>query len=135
MKIIKLLTALLLACNISSASAIISSTTFTETPDKTVVFKDPAAEDASKYFSGNTMFKVWIFKAGSETEMGKIIASLRKDKSVESCERGATTGDYTEMTIVLNKPQNKAWFIEQFKKAGLNHVKINNHPVTETKNM
>jgi hypothetical protein len=108
---------------------------FSETPSKSVIFKDPAAEDAGKYFSGGTTYRMWIFKAGTTGDLEKIIKIFSDDAAVKSCEQGATTGDYSELVLNLKAPENKAWFVALFKKAGLGHVKINNHEAVDTEKL
>jgi hypothetical protein len=60
------------------------------------------------------------------------VTALKSDPAVESVNVGALTGgSYQAITITLKIAQNKAWFINEFKRAGLNTIKINNNPVVE----
>ncbi|MEO6303237.1 MAG: hypothetical protein ABIP51_08690, partial [Bacteroidia bacterium] len=102
---------------------------------KTVCIKNPAAADAGKFFSEVTVVSFEIYKAGSQDEVAKIAASLKKDAAVESVTEGKATGDYQSMTLVLKSAKNKAWFASEFKKAGLNTVRINNNPIVEVDKM
>lgn len=100
-------------------------------PEKTVIFKDPAAADPAKFFSGATVYRMWIHKAGSNEEISKMKGAFEKNKSVQSCDQGTTAGDYIELVLTLKKNTDKAWFVSTFKKAGINHIKINNEPIKE----
>jgi hypothetical protein len=102
-----------------------------DTPPKTVFIKHPAAEDVNRYFSEASMFQLEIYKVGTKEELQKVLTQLRRDKSVESCTEGVVTGDFQAVVVSLKQAQNKAWFINWLKSAGLNHIKINNKALTE----
>jgi hypothetical protein len=136
MKIIK---SLLVACLITVTGTTVSlastAVVYNETPAKTIVIKHPDAADANKFFSKSTMLFFEVYKAGSKEELANIIKALKSDKNVESVTEGNVAGDYQGITIVLKSTKDKAWFATQFKKAGLNHIKINNNPVVEVSKM
>ncbi len=111
------------------------SINFSDIPVKTVCIKNAAAADANKFFSEATVLFFEVYKAGSKDEVAKIIASLKKDAAVESVTEGKLTGDYQSITITLKSAKNKAWFASEFKKAGLNTVRINNNPIVEVDKM
>ena len=133
MKIIKtLLVTFLLSGSAASVSASAKAYgIYNETPSKTICIKNAQAADADKFFSTSTIVMFEVYKAGSKEEVAKIIKSLKLDPNVESVNEGALTGDYQAITITLKSTKDKAWFIKEFKKAGLNHIKINNNPVVE----
>jgi hypothetical protein len=136
MKIIKsLLVACLITVTGTSVSLASTAVAYNETPAKTIVIKHPDAADANKFFSKSTMVFFEVYKAGSKEELAAIIKSLKSDKNVESVTEGNVAGDYQGLTIVLKTTKDKAWFASQFKKAGLNHIKINNNPVVEVSKM
>ena len=111
------------------------SVRFSDIPVKTVCIKNPAAADANKFFSEATVLSFEVYKAGSADEVAKIVSSLKKDDAVESVTEGKSTGDYQQITITLKSAKNKAWFASEFKKAGLNTVRINNNPIVEVDKM
>lgn len=111
------------------------SVNFSDIPVKTVCIKNAAAADVNKFFSQTTMLFFEVYKAGSKEEVAKIIASLKSDAAVESVTEGKLTGDYQSITITLKSAKNKAWFASEFKKAGLNTVRINNNPIVEVEKM
>lgn len=140
MRILKSLSfALLLSGAMISSSAIAVNPAavilYNETPAKTIVIKNMAAEDVNKFFTTNTVFSFEVFKAGTKAEISALIADLQKNSGVESMNMGVTTGDYQAFTLVLKSAQTKQWFIDAFKKAGLNHIKINRRDVTEIEKM
>jgi hypothetical protein len=103
---------------------------YNETPAKTIILKHPMAADANTYFASGTFFHFEVYKPGSSDDVAKIVAALKSDPAVESVSLGALTGgDYQAITLTLKTAQNKAWFISEFKKAGLNTIRINNNPV------
>ena len=112
-----------------------SSIILADIPVKTVCIKNPAAADANKFFSEVTVLSFEVYKAGSKDEVAKIINVLKKDAAVESVTEGTLNGDYQSITITLKSAKNKTWFATQFKKAGLNTVRINNNPIIEVDKM
>jgi hypothetical protein len=139
----KILKALSISCLLGAA--VINSTAvannnsivnnFTEIPVKTVCIKNPNAADVNKFFSETTVLSFEVYKAGSADEIAKIVASLKNNKGVESITEGKLTGDYQSMTLTLKSAKNKAWFAAEFKKAGLNTIRINNNPIVEVEKM
>ena len=118
--------------NSALANTRVNSVYSNETPAKTVIIKHALANDANKFFSSSTVISFEIYKPGTKEELAKIVASLKKDPAVESVNEGVVTGgDYYAMTIVLKSEKNKAWFVAEFKKAGLNTIKMNNNPIVE----
>jgi len=104
--------------------------TYNETPARTIILKHPMAADAGKFFASGTFFSFEVYQPGSAAEVNKIVAALKSDPAVESVSVGALVGNsYQGFTITLKAPQSKGWFISEFKKAGLNTIKINNNPV------
>lgn len=140
MKILKTLSvSFLLGVAVLNSTASLKNTVvsvnFSEIPAKTVCIKHPAAANAAKFFSETTMLSFEVYKAGSADEVAMIVSSLKKDGNVESVTEGKTTGDYQQFTISLKSAKNKAWFASEFKKAGLNTVRINNNPIVEVDKM
>lgn len=139
----KILKALSISCLLGAS--VINSTTvannnsnvtnFTGIPAKTVCIKNPNAADVNKFFSETTVLSFEVYKAGSADEIAKIVASLKNNKGVESVTEGKLTGDYKSMTLTLKSAKNKAWFASEFKKAGLNTIRINNNPIVEVEKM
>jgi hypothetical protein len=133
MKIIK---TLLISCMLTGAAVnanAIKPVTgiYNQTPDKTICIKNPQAANADQFFSSATMLFFEVYKAGTSDEVAKLIKTLSADPNVDSVAEGVLVGDYQGITVVLKSQKNKAWFVSLFKKAGLNHIKINNNPVTE----
>lgn len=132
----KILKTLLVSAMLTGASANViggnlPAAIYSETPVKTIVIKHPDAADANKYFAKSTIVMFEVYKAGSKEDVAKIIKSLQSDSNVESAAVGNLTGDYQAITLTLKGAKDKAWFVSQFKKAGLNHIKINNNQVVE----
>lgn len=115
----------------ASASTINTVINLSEIPAKTVCIKNPSAADVNKFFSATTVLSFEVYKAGSKEEITKIINLLKKDADVESVSEGKLTGDYQSITLTLKSAKNKAWFATEFKKAGLNTIRINNNPIVE----
>ncbi|MDO8999714.1 MAG: hypothetical protein Q7W45_08115 [Bacteroidota bacterium] len=140
MKILKSLSiSLLLGAAIVNSNAFGKNNTsivnFSEIPAKTVCIKNPNAVDVNKFFSETTILSFEIYKPGSKEEITKIINSLKKDAAVETVSEGKLTGDYQSITLTLKSTKNKAWFAAEFKKAGLNTIRINNNPIVEVDKM
>jgi len=135
MKMLKTLSvSLLLTCamvNNVSAISPLSAAYYNETPVKTIVVKHPMANDAGKFFSASKVVFFEIYKPGTKDEKAKIISSLKNNPDVETVTEGAVVGDYHGITIVLKTEKNKQWFVSEFKKAGLNTIKMNNNPIVE----
>lgn len=106
-----------------------------DTPDKTICIKNPDATDTDKYFSSNTVYYFEIFKGGTSDQLDQIIKLLKKDSAVLSCLKNSLNGDFQAITLTLKTLKSKSWFINQFKKAGLNTIKINNNPIVEVEKM
>ncbi len=136
MKILKILSisVLLVATSVSNtvnAKIKTFKLAFIEIPVKTVCIKHPEAADATKYFANATIVSFEIYKAGGAAEIDKIIKLLSADANIESCTAGKITGDFSAITLSLKTAKNKAWFVSQFKKAGLTHIKLNNSAPVE----
>lgn len=136
MKIFKTLSlSLVLSAAMLSAApiqAVLSLGIYNETPARTIILKHPMAADANKFFASGTFFNFEVYQPGSAADLNKIVTALKSDPAVESVNVGALTGgSYQAITITLKIAQNKAWFINEFKRAGLNTIKINNNPVVE----
>jgi hypothetical protein len=111
------------------------SVNFSEIPAKTVCIKNAAAANVDNFFSQVTFLSFEVYKPGSADEVAKIVSNLKKDAAVESVTEGKLTGDYQQITITLKSAKNKTWFASEFKKAGLNTVRINNNPIVEVDKM
>ncbi|MCC6371163.1 MAG: hypothetical protein IT236_09175, partial [Bacteroidia bacterium] len=99
-------------------------------PAKTIVIKHPAANDTKTFFAGSQVYNFEIYKVGTAEDVNKIISSFLNNKDVATCTAGTVTGDFTAITLTLKSNKDKAWFAAQFKKAGLNTIKINQGEVT-----
>lgn len=111
------------------------SVNFSDIPVKTVCIKHAAAANADNFFSQATVLSFEVYKAGSKEDVANIINSLKKANGIESVSEGKLNGDYQGITITLKSAKNKAWFASEFKKAGLNNVRINNNPIVEVDKM
>ncbi|MCW3077304.1 MAG: hypothetical protein JWO32_1913 [Bacteroidetes bacterium] len=133
MKIIKslIVAGMLVTAGANASETAVAEIIFSETPAKTVCIKHPEAADANKYFSTSTVVMFEVYKAGTHGEVAKMIKSLKSDSNVQSVSEGALTGDYQAITLTLKSAKDKSWFISEFKKAGLSHIKINNNPIVE----
>lgn len=129
MKKIKFLTiALFFIGAISSVNAKV----LTEIPVKTAVIKAAGAENTDLFFSTTKVVAIHVFKAGTTEDLNALVAKLKESGSVEQVILGKTTGDYTNINITLKEIKNKSFWIELFKSAGMDHVKINNKEAIET---
>ena len=117
------------------ANNTVVSVNFSEIPVKTVCIKHAAASNADNFFAQATFLSFEVYKPGSKEELANIISSLKKANGVESVTEGKLNGDYQAITITLKSTKNKAWFASEFKKAGLNTVRINNNPIVEVDKM
>jgi hypothetical protein len=133
MKIVKLLSITLLlslATYSASAQAGVALTGLSaETPAKTVFFKHPDAADVNKFFSEGKTYMFEVYKIGTKEDLAKVIKSLSSDAAVENVKEGIVTGDFQAILMTLKTTKDKAWFKEQFRKAGLKTIKINNNPI------
>ena len=135
MKTIKLKFALLIVLFFNlfaSAQNAPSQAPTNQMPANTICIKDMGADDANTYFSNSQVYNFEIYKV---TDINKVLESIRKDKNIEGCLGGKVIGDYTQVMISLSSKQNKAWFIAQFKKAGLNTIRINHQEVKTVEKM
>jgi hypothetical protein len=122
----------LLAIGIATAQTPQAQAAITyEMPLKTVIIKDPAANEAAEYFSTVTMLKFWIYKAGTTDDVKKMSAVFTGDPAVKQFSEGTTNGDYKEFTLELKSPKNKEWFVEKLRKAGCLYIKVNQREVAE----
>jgi hypothetical protein len=131
---------LLLAGSMVSSAALtvnpsVESVFNTDYPAKTIVIKNMAAEDINKYFSTGTIFNFEVYKVGSKADIDGLIALFQKDGAVESLNMGTTTADFQAFTLVLKSAKDKQWFINAFKKAGLNTIKVNRNAVVEVEKL
>ncbi len=101
-----------------------------ELPAKTICIKHPLASDPVKFFSTGTSFHFEVFKPGTKADLMSIIDKLKKVEGVENCLPGNVNGDYYSVELTLKSAKDKAWFINAFKAAGLDHIKINNSEPT-----
>ena len=116
-----------------ASEAMVIEHIFLNYPAKTIVIKNMAADDTKTFFSTSQVYNFEVYQAGKD--MPAIIASLLSDKSVANCIAGTVVGDFTSVTLVLKTNKDKAWFISQFKKAGLNTIKINQKEVQNVDKM
>lgn len=135
MKIFKTLAVSLLFAGAFSSSALQAKVTpvavnYSDFPAKTVFIKHPSADNADQYFAGATLIHFEVYKVGSKADIDRVISAF-KDENVESATVGALTGDYQAFDLVLKAGKGKAWFVSKLKRAGLNTIHINNHPVVE----
>lgn len=135
MKILRIVALGLFVLSVSVSPAINVARTslvkYSETPAKTVFIKHPDAADANSFFSKNTSLMFYVFKAGSADEVNKMIETIKKNKNVLNAGAGKVTGDYQEITVNLKSAKDKAFWVDLFKSAGLNHIKINNGDVRD----
>jgi hypothetical protein len=116
-----------------ASETIVLESVYLNYPAKTVVIKNMAADDTKTFFSSAQVYNFEVYQAGKD--MPTIIASFLSDKSVASCVAGSVVGDFTSVTLVLKTNKDKAWFISEFKKAGLNTIKINQKEVQNVDKM
>ena len=140
MKILKIVSLSLILASVSFSSTVFASANEASKaainyPAKTVIIKNPLAEDAGKFFSTSTTVNFEVYRVGSKDDVASLIAAFTKNADVESCNLGVTTGDFQAFTLVLKSAKDKQWFINAFKKAGLMTMKINNKPVVNTDNI
>jgi hypothetical protein len=102
-----------------------------ETPAKTVCIKNAKANDADQFFSSTTNLFFEIYKPGTKAELLDIVNKLKAMDGVEAASPGTITGDYCAVTLTIKEKKDKAWFVDAFSKAGLNHIKINNKEAVE----
>ena len=118
----------LLCLMLVSATSQISATArvsgrFTE--PKTIIIKNPSADNTAQFFSMAKTYFFEIYKPGNPDEIKKLIALVKSQKGVEDFTQQSTAGDYISFVLVLKANQDKAWFISFFKKAGLPFIRIN----------
>lgn len=105
---------------------------FGETPAKTIVIKNPMADDANAFFSATTVYFFEVYKIG---DVKAVLDVLKKNKDVESCSANNAIGDFTPINLVLKSSKNKAFFIALFKSADLNTIRVNHKEVMATEKM
>lgn len=129
MKTFKLLLtglAIILSTVLISSNASHLKHIFGETPAKTVVIKNPGADNTSTFFSNNQVYFFEVYKIG---DAKAVVEMLKKNKDVESCTANNAVGDYTPINLSLKSLKNKAFFIALFKSAGLNTIRINHNEI------
>jgi hypothetical protein len=102
-----------------------------DTPAKTVCIKNANANDPGQFFSSTTSLFFEVYKPGSKAELLEIVNKLKAQEGVEACSPGTINGDYYAITLTLKEKKDKAWFVNAFTKAGLNHIKINGKEAVE----
>lgn len=122
---------------VSQAEVIVNplNTVVKETPVKTACIKNPMAYDVNKFFSTTTNLQFEVFKPGSKADYIAMIDRLKAVDGVQTCVSGNITGDYYGIILVLKSAKDKAWFINAFKTAGIEHVKINNSDAVEVEKL
>lgn len=105
---------------------------FGETPAKTIVIKNPAADDVNTFFSNSQVYSFEVFKIG---DVKAVIDLIKKNKDVESCSAANAIGDFTPITLSLKSKKNKDFFIALFKNAGLMNIRINHKELSAVDKM
>ena len=105
---------------------------FGETPVKTIVIKNPAADDVNTFFSNSQVYFFEVYKIG---DVQAVLEIFKKNKDVASCVANNPIGDFTPINLILKSNKDKAFFITLFKSAGLNNIRINHREVVATDKM
>lgn len=98
-----------------------------ELPAKTICIKHPMANDANSFFSTTTNLFFEVHKPGSKADFTAILDKLKQMEGVQNVTPGNITGDFFGVNLSLKGLKDKAWFIQAFKKAGLEYIKLNNN--------
>lgn len=96
------------------------------------MIKAAGAENADLFFLMTKVVAIHVLKAGTTEDLNTLVMKLKENSSVEQVILGKTTGDYTNINITLKEIKNKSFWMELFKSAGVDHVKINNKEAVET---
>src|SRR4051812_10204982 len=88
-----------------------------EIPAKTVLIKNPGAENAATFFSSSMTYFFEVYKSGGQEGNQIIIKSFEQDPAVASILPGTLTGEYQAFALTLKTPQTKGWFSTAFKNA------------------
>jgi len=129
MKTLKLsftIASLLLSTFLFSHKNFTKAKLFGETPAKTIVIKNLGADDTNTFFSNSKIYSFEVYKIG---DVKAVLELLKKDKNIETCSASNPIGDFTPIQLSLKNTKNKAWFINLFKAAGLNNIRINQKDV------
>ena len=108
---------------------------FSETPEKTVIIKHPAASNLNTFFSTTTTLFFEVYKPATKKDIAALIKTLSKNTYVKSCTEGLLTGDYQGFTLELKSPMDKIAFGKLLKSAGLNTIKINANPIVDVEKL
>lgn len=108
--------------NPMSASDLVFSTN-----PKTIIIKNPQADNSAQFFSSAKMYFFEIYKPGNADEIKKLISLVKSQDGVEDFIQNSLYGDYLAFTLVLKANKDKAWFISFFKKVGLPFIRINHN--------
>jgi hypothetical protein len=98
-----------------------------ELPAKTICIKHPMANDANAFFSTTTNLFFEVYQPGSKADFTIIVDKLKQIEGVQNATPGNIAGDYYGINLSLKGVKDKAWFIQVFKKAGLEYIKLNNN--------
>lgn len=123
-----LLLLFLLATSYSNAQQVKDTGTNNNLPLKTAVLRDASAGDASSYLSSAKIVRFWVYKAGSTTDVQKMVAAFSKAKGVTGVKEGDLNGDYKEFVLTLDKPRDLGWYGKLLAEAGITHLKFNEYP-------
>lgn len=111
----------------ASGNKAISAVSSKELPAKTICIKHPMANDANSFFSTTTNLFFEVYKPGSKADFTAILDKLKQTEGVQNVTPGNITGDFFGVNLSLKGLKDKAWFIQAFKKAGLEYIKLNNN--------
>ncbi len=117
---------LLISTFLFSSYTLAKANFFGETPAKTIVIKNPGADDTNTFFSNSKIYNFEVYKIG---DVKAVLELLKKDKNIEICTASNPIGDFTPIQLNLKNTKNKNWFISLFKTAGLNNIRINHKEV------
>jgi hypothetical protein len=139
MKINFLLLSLLFAVIVSgstlSAQQIKQTGTEETIPAKTVIIREPGSEQPAAFLPGVEILRFGVYKAGSASDVSRIMTSLKKTEGLKKVTEGPVSGDIKEFVIELNSPRDLGWYKSTFLDAGLKNIKFNSAPVRALKDL
>lgn len=97
-------------------------------PLKTAIINEASAEANADFWQKLSILRFSVHRAGSMSDVQKILEAFRKDAAVKSIVEGELNGDNKVFVLTLKVPQNKSWYKARFKEAGVKYVRINETP-------
>jgi hypothetical protein len=134
-RLLLFLVAVIFSGSTLSAQQIKQTGTEQTIPAKTVIIMEPGSEQPGMFLSGIDILRFAVYKAGSASDVSRIMNSLKKTEGIKKVTEGPVSGDMKEFVIELNSPRDLSWYKSTFLDAGMKNIKFSSAPVRALKDL